>query len=113
MSPTLSSLSNQQLLRKVARILDVASSDPNINLEAHFLPVEARVPPKPLGPSEARVLPAEACFPPKPLGSRDGPSSLPPDSPHQRQNPSSHTLPILQSPLENLSMHKLLKYALE
>ena len=99
---------------EAAHILNVGSSSPDINLEAHVLPVEACVPPKPLGPSEARVLPVEVHIPPKPLGPLDSPSSLPsslpPNNPCQWRNPSSHTLPILQSPLDNLSMHKLLKY---
>jgi len=55
--------------------------------EAHVLPVEACVSPKPLGPPEAHVLPEEACVPPKPLGPQEACVPLKPQGPSG--NPSS------------------------
>ena len=92
-SSSLSTLSNQQLLRQAARVLHATSSGPGLK-------PQGRVPPKPSG-SEAHALPAEAHVPLKPSG--PALSSSPPLDmvPHNRA----------PSTLESLSTGTLLSYA--
>src|SRR5882724_71911 len=107
-------LSNHQLFHQAALILDVTlarKSDRTRSLlplkvpgspEAHVLPAEARVPPKPPGP-------LEACVPLKPQGPLGDPSSsmASPSQAKYSLTPSDQVWPV---DLDGLSMASLLKH---